>query len=280
MRVQRSMSSFFVYFFFIVVHISLPKSVFSVCGPLIRIIKAEGENAHLHVNVTGTIDVYWNSIPGDRNFAKTKPNGELEILDDRYQGRLQGLKDSSLVIRNVTRRDEANYTADINRGESKCNQNYFLRVYKVLTDKDIQIYNESSGNETCNVTLTCAVNGLVGADVTVTWNNTNRENTKDPTIHLYNGEANSTYTCTATNPVSTAYRSIVPSIFCLRLTDDTSLERKESPTKRKNNRYYISSIPIVLILVVIATLCCWRQRVSCTYCTNSFFFSSVDLILM
>ncbi|KAE8588498.1 hypothetical protein XENTR_v10022579 [Xenopus tropicalis] len=214
------------------------------CGPLIKIVQAERGDALLQVNVTGTKDVYWNVISQDRSFAKTKPNGELDIRNNHYQGRLQGLNDSSLVISNLTRRDQANYTADINGDTLKCNQHYSLLVYKVLTGNDIQISNGSRGNETCNVTLTCEVNRLVGEDVTIAWNKTNIEYSKDPTIHLYNGEANSTYSCIAQNPVSAAYRSIEPSIFCPE-------QKRETPSKRNNNRHHIFWIPVVLILILL-----------------------------
>ncbi|XP_031748246.1 SLAM family member 5 [Xenopus tropicalis] len=240
------MPSGYLFFIFILIHMSVPRSVFcsKQCGPLIKIVQAERGDALLQVNVTGTKDVYWNVISQDRSFAKTKPNGELDIRNNHYQGRLQGLNDSSLVISNLTRRDQANYTADINGDTLKCNQHYSLLVYKVLTGNDIQISNGSRGNETCNVTLTCEVNRLVGEDVTIAWNKTNIEYSKDPTIHLYNGEANSTYSCIAQNPVSAAYRSIEPSIFCPE-------QKRETPSKRNNNRHHIFWIPVVLILILL-----------------------------
>ncbi|CAH2225367.1 SLAM family member 5-like [Pelobates cultripes] len=120
----------------ILIFIFLPESILCVgcvksCGDKRTVIGAVGEDAVLPVNKTRIKDGSWVTVNGGIHFATTKPGGDIDIRDNRYEGRLYGTADGSLHFTKLTREDQGEYRATIrtDTGNKPCDQQYDLRVF-------------------------------------------------------------------------------------------------------------------------------------------------------
>ncbi|XP_072284182.1 SLAM family member 5-like, partial [Pyxicephalus adspersus] len=93
-----------------------------------------------------------------------------------------------------------------------CDQDYNLTVYSKLVNHDVKIHHNITWGETCNVTLTCTVDKK---DVSVTWHNSVTGTVwKVPTVQVTDPYINSSWTCTASHPVTSVSKTVLPLDLC------------------------------------------------------------------
>ncbi|XP_063296523.1 SLAM family member 5-like [Pelobates fuscus] len=184
-----------------------------LCGDKRTVIGAVGGDVILPLKQTRIKDVSWVNVNGGTHFATTKPGGDIQIRDNRYEGRLYGTADGSLRFTKLTREDHGDYIANIltDPGNKQCEQQYDLRVFRKLLSEDIEILPTVTRNGTCGVILFCTVNG---SGVNITWSRSDSTE-----INVINGllhvtDINNIFTCTAQNPVSTVSRTVIPMSYC------------------------------------------------------------------
>ncbi|CAH2327016.1 SLAM family member 5-like [Pelobates cultripes] len=197
----------------ITVFLFLPKSI--LCALPWRdertVIGAVGGDLILPIKQTGIKYISWVTVNGGTHFATTKPGGDIDIRDNRYEGRLYGTADGSLNFTKLTREDQGEYTATIRTvpGYRHCNKKYNLRVFKKLLPEDIEILPNVTRNGTCGVILSCKVNG---SDVRITWSRSDSSVIINGLLHIL--DTNTIFTCTAQNPISTISRTVIPKSYC------------------------------------------------------------------
>ncbi|CAK6439781.1 unnamed protein product [Pipistrellus nathusii] len=172
-------------------------------------------------------DIIWSShirlatvVPGkEGHLAATT------VTDPRYEGRVSFLGPSySLHISNLSWEDSGPYQAQVNLRTAQIPilQQYSLRIYRRLSEPSIAVSFETSGVGPCNVSLTCSV-AQAGLDVTYSW--VSRADGVD-TAHEGSvlstswrpGDKALSYTCRASNPVSSRSSSLIPAgPFCADL---------------------------------------------------------------
>uniref|UniRef100_A0A8D0GSD6 Ig-like domain-containing protein n=1 Tax=Sphenodon punctatus TaxID=8508 RepID=A0A8D0GSD6_SPHPU len=172
----------------------------------------------------GTIKTVNNIVwSAKTTLATWKPEApdKLEVLNRRYRNRLHVQGSYSLNISDLNKEDSGTYRAEINReGSDPTIKTFTLRVYKRLSELDIEISNEQGlaekVNGTCNTTLKCSVKAW-GENVTYSWTRVNSSDVYNgesfPILHE-RGEEYSSYTCTAKNPVSQSSKTVSSQAFC------------------------------------------------------------------
>ncbi|XP_032320628.1 SLAM family member 9 isoform X2 [Camelus ferus] len=150
----------------------------------------------------------------------------IVVTNPRYQGRVSFPEPTySLHISNLSWEDSGPYQAQVNLRNSQISttQHYNLRVYRRLSQPHMTVNFEIPGEEgSCNMSLTCSVE-KAGLDVTYSW-----IPWEDGTDTAHEGSILSTswrpgdktlsYTCRASNPVSTVSSRPIPAgPFCAAL---------------------------------------------------------------
>ncbi|CAK7307634.1 SLAM family member 9 [Vulpes lagopus] len=179
-------------------------------------------------------NIIWSSsaslavvIPG-REGQPTK----IVLTNPRYQRRVSLVGPNySLHISNLSWEDSGLYYAQVNLRTSQAStmQRYSLRIYRRLAEPHVSVNFEMAAEESCNLSLACSVEEA-GQDVTYSW--ISREDCRD-TVHEGSalsaswrpGDSVPSYTCRATNPVSTIYSQPIPArSFCAdpRFPEETS----------------------------------------------------------
>ncbi|XP_063295392.1 SLAM family member 5-like [Pelobates fuscus] len=197
----------------ILIFIFLPKSILcaDLCGDKRKVFGAVSGEVVLPLNQTAIKDIAW--VIANIHFATTRPDGEIDIRYNRYEGRLYGTADGSLNFTKLTSEDQGEYTAYILTGPKIkfCEQQYDLRIFRKLLSEDMEILPSVTRNGTCSVILFCMVNG---SDVNITWisSNSTEINVVNGSLHIT--DTNNIFTCTAKNPVSTISRTVNPQRYC------------------------------------------------------------------
>ncbi|KAE8588428.1 hypothetical protein XENTR_v10022536 [Xenopus tropicalis] len=177
-----------------------------------------------------------------------QPGTSMKVIADKYRGRVQEMGNSSLLVSNLSLRDWGTYKANVFSNGGVCQQSYYVRVYRSLSAEDIDIEYNMTSRESCNMTVTCRVEG---PDTRLVWNGTaiGRAGAAQQTLHVYNAEPHMIYSCTAQNPVSRATTSLTPWAHCLQ---------------GKSERNYIVQNIIRLVLsgcILIAGACLFAHHV-------------------
>ncbi|XP_018086977.1 SLAM family member 9 [Xenopus laevis] len=208
-----------VYFYWTLMLLYLPKTMLYAqpCGPTINVSITEGGEASLHVNETDIIKVSWDVSNGtyENFFAKKQPGTSMNAIVDKYRGRVRENGNSSLLVSNLSLQDWGTYTAHVFSNTGVCQQSYDVRVYRSLSDENIEIEYNITSRESCNMTVTCRVEG---PDTKLAWSSTaiGRAGVGEQVLYVYNAEPDLIYSCTAENPVSRAARSLTPWAHCLQ----------------------------------------------------------------
>ncbi|XP_063295380.1 uncharacterized protein LOC134582656 [Pelobates fuscus] len=198
------------------------------CGNKRTVIGEVGGDVILPVNQTGIKDASWVFVNGGTHFATTKPDGDIDIRDNRYEGRLDGTTDGSLKFTKLIREDQREYKANIRTdpGNKQCEQQYNLRVFKKIQPEDLEILPNVTINGTCTVTLSCKVN-VNGSDVNITWRSPDGSNINEINGSLRVSDTNISYTCTAQNPVSNAFKTVIPQTYCNKENGSTGNKQSQ-----------------------------------------------------
>uniref|UniRef100_A0A3Q2LSQ2 SLAM family member 9 n=1 Tax=Equus caballus TaxID=9796 RepID=A0A3Q2LSQ2_HORSE len=208
-------------------------------------------------------DIIWSSrirlatvVPGKEGHPDT-----ITVTNSRYQGRVSFLGPSySLHISNVTWEDSGSYEAQVNLRTSQISttQRYNLRVYRRLSEPQITVNFEISGEGPCNMSLTCSVE-KAGLDVTYSWisredgADTAREGSVFSTSWRPRDNALS-YTCRAGNPVSNVSSRLIPAgPFCA----DPGYPLEKTST----SFCLLAKGLLLLLLLVILAVGLWYIRV-------------------
>ncbi|XP_063802995.1 uncharacterized protein LOC134980217 [Pseudophryne corroboree] len=203
---------------------------------IIHVSATVGGNVTLPVRgLQGFTDIDWMRVGGN-NFATTTPDGNVDIREDDYIGRLYGSNDGSLTITNLT---AGLYTANIQLSDGK----YIYRTYNVsisgkLPDNEIVTHDETSATDPCsvscridgaNMTLTCGINSTHDID-----------GLYDPNI------------CTC----------ITPNANCSRCILEKSCSTGGNTDSTSSLALICSPVAVVVVvLLVISVLYCIRYRV-------------------
>uniref|UniRef100_A0A452T124 SLAM family member 9 n=1 Tax=Ursus maritimus TaxID=29073 RepID=A0A452T124_URSMA len=150
-------------------------------------------------------NIIWSS------YVRLATVGRVSFLDPGY----------SLHISNLSWEDSGPYQAQVNLRTAQIStmQRYNLRVYRRLSEPHVTVCFEITQEGHCNISLTCSVE-KAGLDVTYSW--ISWEDGMD-TVHESSalitswrpGDNALSYTCRASNPVSsTASRPIPAGSFC------------------------------------------------------------------
>uniref|UniRef100_A0A8D0GTZ1 Ig-like domain-containing protein n=2 Tax=Sphenodon punctatus TaxID=8508 RepID=A0A8D0GTZ1_SPHPU len=213
----------------------------------------------------GTIKTVNNIVwSAKTTLATWKPEApdKLEVLNRRYRNRLHVQGSYSLNISDLNKEDSGTYRAEINReGSDPTIKTFTLRVYKRLSELDIEISNEQGlaekVNGTCNTTLKCSVKAW-GENVTYSWTRVNSSDVYNgesfPILHE-RGEEYSSYTCTAKNPVSQSSKTVSSQAFC---EADSSF-----PSGHQSGKVAGVSVFLLLLLVVgvgATFFWCWARK--------------------
>ncbi|KAL2771459.1 SLAM family member 9 isoform 1 precursor, partial [Daubentonia madagascariensis] len=222
----------------------------SVCLPLEILSGEELEN------------IIWSSHKG---LATVVPGKEghpaaITVTNPRYQGRVSFLEPSySLHIINLSWEDSGLYQAQVNLRTSQifAMRHYNLHVYRRLSEPQITVNFEISGEHACNMSLTCSVE-KAGMDVTYSWLFWG-----DNADIVYEGPVLSTswrpgdralsYTCRASNPISNISSHPIPAgPFCA----DPGY-----PSEKPTAFCLLAKGLFLLLLLVILTMGLWVIRV-------------------
>ncbi|XP_006895594.1 PREDICTED: LOW QUALITY PROTEIN: SLAM family member 9 [Elephantulus edwardii] len=146
----------------------------------------------------------------------------VTVTNPHYKGRVSFLGPSySLQISNLSWDDAGPYQAQVNLKTSQIftTQSYNLRIYRRLLEPRVTVNFELSGEDACNISLTCSME-KAGLDVTYSW--ISQRNSTDlahegPVLSTSwkHGDKALSYTCRASNPVSNVTsRLIHAGLFC------------------------------------------------------------------
>ncbi|EPY85729.1 SLAM family member 9 [Camelus ferus] len=186
----------------------------------------------------------------------------IVVTNPRYQGRVSFPEPTySLHISNLSWEDSGPYQAQVNLRNSQISttQHYNLRVYRRLSQPHMTVNFEIPGEEgSCNMSLTCSVE-KAGLDVTYSW-----IPWEDGTDTAHEGSILSTswrpgdktlsYTCRASNPVSTVSSRPIPAgPFCA----DPSYPSEKASTPL----CLLAKALLLLLLFVALAMGLWRIRV-------------------
>ncbi|XP_046540385.1 T-lymphocyte surface antigen Ly-9 isoform X4 [Equus quagga] len=140
--------------------------------------------------------------------ALAYPNGAVIIMDKSYQDRLN-ISWNYLSISNLMLKDAGSYHAQINRRNSgvTMDEEFTLQIYERLQEPRVTVQTMNvSENASCNITLTCSVEGAEKA-VQYSWTPRDPHASESSwgstlTISWTPCDPDLQYTCTAKNPVS------------------------------------------------------------------------------
>uniref|UniRef100_A0A2I2ZT18 SLAM family member 9 n=1 Tax=Gorilla gorilla gorilla TaxID=9595 RepID=A0A2I2ZT18_GORGO len=208
-------------------------------------------------------NIIWSShkslatvVPGKEGHPAT-----IMVTNPHYQGRVSFLDPSySLHISNLSWEDSGLYQAQVNLRTSQIStmQQYNLRVYRRLSEPQITVNFESSGEGACSMSLVCSVE-KAGMDMTYSWLSQG-----DSAYTFHEGPVLSTswrpgdsalsYTCRANNPISNvSSRPIPDGPFC---ADPNYASEKPSTAF-----CLLAKGLLVFLLLVILAMGLWIIRV-------------------
>ncbi|XP_077012754.1 T-lymphocyte surface antigen Ly-9-like isoform X2 [Tamandua tetradactyla] len=169
-----------------------------------------GASVTFHLNISGDPEIeHVTWISSQIAIALAYPRGNVVFMDKSYEGRLTIAPDiSSLYISNLTLQDAGPYTAQVNRKDVRVTtkKEFILHIFEQLQQPRVTIKATVSENTTCNITLTCAVEGSEDG-VRYSWAPRNVHGSEPSggstlTISRTPCDPDLVYTCTASNPVS------------------------------------------------------------------------------
>lgn len=161
-------------------------------------------------------NIAWSSPEMSVAFVQPNPREAaplVSVTHQNYRGRINVSSENyDLVISHLRRDDSKIYSADINRkhrGETET-QRFSLHVYSQLGTATITQSVTLTENGTCNVTLTCWVEG--GENATFSWTPPGAGRV----LYLSKGPGGheGAVTCTARNPVSSSNASVDTESLC------------------------------------------------------------------
>ncbi|XP_069335302.1 SLAM family member 9 [Eulemur rufifrons] len=208
-------------------------------------------------------DIIWYSC---KRLATVVPEKEghpatVTVTDPHYQGRVSFLGPSySLHITNLTWEDSGLYQAQVNLRTSQifATRHYNLRVYRRLSEPQITVNFEISGEHTCNMSLTCSVE-KAGMDVTYSWLSwgDNTDTVHEGPVFSTSwrpGDSALSYTCMASNPISNvSSRPISAGSFCAD---------PRYPSEKPSTAFCLLAKGLLLLLIlVILAVGLWIIRV-------------------
>ncbi|XP_004775887.3 SLAM family member 9 isoform X2 [Mustela putorius furo] len=203
-------------------------------------------------------NIIWSShirlatvVPGKKGQPAT-----IEVTNPRYKGRASFLDPGySLHISNLSWEDSGPYEAQVNLRTSQISvvQRYHLRVYRRLSEPRVTVNFEISREDGCNISLTCSVE-KAGLDVTYSW-----LSGEDGVDAVHEGSALSTswrpgdsapsYTCRASNPISSIASSPIPAgSFC----SDPGY-----PSEKSTYLCVLAKGLLLLVLLVVLAAALW-----------------------
>ncbi|XP_004613972.2 SLAM family member 5 isoform X1 [Sorex araneus] len=204
-----------------------------------------GESVTLPLKIKNPQDVEniaWSSPEMSVAFVQPKFRDapQVSVTHQNYYGRLNVSRDNyDLVISHLRAEDSRVYTANINtkHGKETETQRFSLHVYGRLGTVTITRSVTPIENGTCNVTLTCWVEG--GENVTFSWTPLGA----GPVLYLSQGPGGhkGAVTCTAWNPVSSSNASVNAELLCTDAVPGCELCRS----------WVLAAAPFVLLLVLL-----------------------------
>ncbi|XP_063295501.1 SLAM family member 9-like [Pelobates fuscus] len=233
--------------FFILMVLYLQKGILSMekCEYVKTIAGELGEDINLLMERSGFKDISWTM--GGKHIVTTNADGSIDIKSQMLKNRLKGMPNGSLTITKSISTDQGVYMANIFFEKKKeVIQCYKVTLYRKLSNSDIEIHYNASRSGPCEVTLTCMVNV---PDVTITWTYYNGAKTEemDHTTQVNYMNINVSHTCTATNLVSRASRTIIPQTFC-------------ETEKRNLWHIWISAILCLVMLCAACAILIWFYK--------------------
>ncbi|KAM3920493.1 SLAM family member 9-like [Leptodactylus fuscus] len=204
---------------------------------------AAGEEVILRVHQEGIRRIHWVLLTEGQVIVTTIPGRSIDDEDVRteYRGRVRSEADGSLHIYNLSLQDQKIYKADIRRTQDEKCEQFNLTVAERLSSGDLRITGTITRNDTCSPALLCTVDK---PDVTITWRNINSSdvNVTGGVLYVPPSDVTFTYICTASNPVSNVFKTVIPKEYC-----NTGPENSD----RQDEKLYILFITLGIIIVII-----------------------------
>ncbi|XP_044127846.1 SLAM family member 9-like isoform X2 [Bufo gargarizans] len=226
-----------------------------VCG-LEHVSAAEGGEVILRVPRSENTVINWILLPSGTVVAITEPGNPIyeKALRNEYRGRVSSEDDGSLHIYHLSLKDQGVYRAQ-SLDERICVK-FNLTVYENLSSGDIKINHNLTRNDTCSLSLLCAVDKR---DVTITWSNAQSGdiNVTGGVLYVPPRDVNFTYTCTARNPVSNVSKTVIPGEYCRR--GDSNSNNSSMLGQRLFHGLTPATI-IIIIIIVAAVFCIWCKK--------------------
>ncbi|XP_077320259.1 SLAM family member 6-like isoform X1 [Lithobates pipiens] len=240
------------FYFWIVVLLNLQIYVMSEAQSVKEdVLGAVGGAVTLHLCDTGDTYIIWNFIKKSITIASTKPQNSPEIHYNEYDGRLSSTPDGSLIITELRLEDQGTYRAVFRIDKETKSCDYHLTVFSNLTAENVTINSDVTDNKTCEVSLTCLVDSVIGRNVTIIWRSLNISNVNQTQNVVFVPPSNVkfTYICTAKNPVSNVSKNVVPRLlYC-----NNGMDRENTP---KEDYTMVNLIRLVISGCVLLITCC------------------------
>ncbi|XP_012604678.1 signaling lymphocytic activation molecule [Microcebus murinus] len=142
--------------------------------------------------------------------------GPPRFLKDRYKFYREDLQ---LEILDSRKEDEGWYSMTLEKNDSVQHFCLQLKLYEQVSTPEIKVLNQTQDNGTCTLTLACTVEK--GDGVAYSWSEEVDTHPLSPansshllSITLGPQHADSTYICTASNPISNSSKAIIPWSRC------------------------------------------------------------------
>ncbi|XP_040267739.1 SLAM family member 9-like isoform X2 [Bufo bufo] len=224
-----------------------------LCG-LEHVSAAEGGEVILRVPRSENTFINWILLPSGTVVAPTEPGKPINenALRNEYRGRVSSEADGSLHINHLSLKDQGVYRAQST--DDRICVVFNLTLYENLTSGDIKINHNLTRNDTCALSLLCAVDKR---DVTITWSTeqSGHINMTGGLLYVPPSDVNFTYTCTARNPVSNVSKIVIPRKYCRK--GDSNSNNSSMLGKRWSYGVYTA---IALSIILTAVLCIWCKK--------------------
>ncbi|XP_073465731.1 SLAM family member 9-like [Aquarana catesbeiana] len=210
---------------------------------------ALGGAVTLQIDHTGVPVITWSFSKTGAPIATTTPGGPPGILEEQFKGRLSSTSDRSLTITELRLEDQGTYQARyVRNGLKICF--YHLTVFSNLTAENVTINSNVTNNKTCEVSLMCLVDSVIGSKVTIIWRSLNSSNVNqtENIVFVPPSHINFIYICTAKNPVSNVSKNVVPWLYC-----NNGMDRENTS---KEDYTMVNLIRLVISGCVLLISCC------------------------
>ncbi|XP_073466611.1 uncharacterized protein [Aquarana catesbeiana] len=125
----------------------------SICGEPKNLSSTIGGQVTLSMDKAEFNSINWLT-PNGKFLAQTSPGEPVEIEEAEYEGKLKATVNGSLIIMNLTREDENQYTANVQTiSSSQCLQRFHLRVFDALSVESCSGQTNIFSEEGAEVTL-------------------------------------------------------------------------------------------------------------------------------